>query len=102
MSKAQTSQIAHEILGYLVKHPRAQDTFEGILEWWLLEERIERRRAEVRTALAELVSDGYLLECEGKYARTHYRVNEEKYKEIAARYKSNQNSDTDARSRIDE
>ena len=104
MSKAQTSQIAHEILGYLVKHPRAQDTFEGILDWWLLEEKIERRRAEVRMALAELVTDGFLLEGEGKDARTHYRVNEQKYKEIAARYNhdSNQNSDTQARSHEDD
>jgi len=104
MSKAQTSQIAHEILGYLVKHPRAQDTFEGILEWWLLEEKIERRRAEVRMALAELVNDGYLLAGEGKDARTHYRVNEQKYKEIVARYNhdSTQDSGTHARSRIDD
>jgi hypothetical protein len=86
MRKAQTSQIAHEILGYLLKHPGARDTFEGILEWWLLEEKIERRRAEVRAALAELLGNGYLLECDGKDARTHYRINEQKYKEIAALY----------------
>jgi hypothetical protein len=31
MNKA---QISNEILAYLVEYPQAQDTLEGIVEWW--------------------------------------------------------------------
>src|SRR5262245_39788913 len=49
------SEMAFEILAYLVHHPKAQDTFEGIVEWWLLERYIERQRAAVEAAMEELV-----------------------------------------------
>ena len=46
--------LAYEILKYLVRHPQAQDTVEGIVEWWLMEQRIVNASAEVKVALAEL------------------------------------------------
>lgn len=76
------SQIAYDILGYLVEHPDAQDTLEGIVEWWLLEQQIKRQTAKVRKALAELVSKRLILERQGKDSRTHYRINRRKLKEI--------------------
>lgn len=69
------AEIAHEILAYLVEHPRAQDTLEGIVEWWLLEQEILRRTAQVQAALAELVARGLVLERQGKDGRTRYRIN---------------------------
>ena len=78
------SQIAYEILAYLVDHPEAQDTLEGIVEWWLLEQQITRQTAKVRKALAELVTKGLILERKGKDSRTHYCINRRKYKEIRA------------------
>jgi hypothetical protein len=84
MCETNKSHVAQELLGYLARHPDAQDTLEGILEWWLLEEKIRRRAFEVREALAELVRDGLLRERKGKDDRTHYRVNRRRYEELTA------------------
>jgi len=77
-------RVAHEILAYLVEHPDAQDTLEGIVQWWLLEQRIKRQTAKVKEALAELVAKGLVLERKGKNARIYYRINRRKYGEIRA------------------
>jgi len=75
-------QTSEEILAYLVEHPEAQDTVEGIVEWWLLEQGLKRRAAAVKEALAELVASRYVVERQGRDERTHYRVNRRKMKEI--------------------
>jgi hypothetical protein len=77
-------QIAYEILAYMIEHPEAQDTLEGIVEWWLLEQQVMRQTARVKQALSELVSKGLILERKGKDSRIHYRINQRKYKEIRA------------------
>ena len=51
-------QISNEVLAYLVEHPDAQDTLEGILEWWLLERQIKFQTARVKEVLSELVAKG--------------------------------------------
>jgi len=76
------SRFTHEILAYLAEHPDAQDTLEGIVEWWLLEQRIKRWTARVKEALAELVSRGLVLERQGKDSRILYRINHRKRREI--------------------
>lgn len=73
---------AYQILAYLVEHPDANDTLEGIMEWWLLEQRIKHWTAEVQRALADLVADGLLLECPDGAGRTHYQVNRHEMKKI--------------------
>jgi predicted transcriptional regulator len=78
------SQIAAAILAYLAEHPKAQDTLEGIVEWWLLEQEIKRRTAMVREALAELLAKGLVVERKGRDGRMHYRLNRHKRREIAA------------------
>ena len=83
MCETNKSHVAQELLGYLARHPDAQDTLEGILEWWLLEEKIRRRAFEVKEALAELVKSGLLRERKGKDDRTHYRVNRRRYEELS-------------------
>jgi hypothetical protein len=77
------SPIAYEILAYLAAHPEAQDTVEGIVQWWLLEQHIQRQTVHVKAALAQLVAEGLVLERKGKDARVHYRVNQHKLDEIA-------------------
>ena len=59
------SQIGNKILAYLVENPKAQDTLEGIVEWWLLEREIKFETARVREALADLVARGLILETKG-------------------------------------
>jgi predicted transcriptional regulator len=76
------SQIGNEILAYLVDHPKAQDTLEGIVEWWLLERAIKFQEAQVKKALAELVTKGLVIEQRGNNSKIHYRVNHSKFEEI--------------------
>jgi len=76
------SEIARDILAYLISNPEAQDTFSGIVEWWLLEEQIKRRRENIREALADLVSSGLIIEIVGRDSQTHYRINGERAAEI--------------------
>lgn len=76
------SQIIYEILAYLAENPDAGDTVEGIVEWWLLEQKIKRETDRVEEALAELVAKGLVLERKGENSRIHYRINQSKYKEI--------------------
>ncbi len=74
--------IANEILAYLVKHPEAQDTLEGITEWWLLEQRIRYAVAEVDGALNNLVVGGLLVTRQCADGRTYYGLNRAKEREI--------------------
>ncbi len=64
-------RIGHEILAYLLEHPDAGDTVEGIVQWWLLERKIRNEERLVREALSELVNRG-LLTVEEVY-RAHAR-----------------------------
>lgn len=82
MSITEKSQISHEILAYLVEHPEARDTLEGILEWWLLERKIKRQKDQVKEALTKLVAKGLVLEHKGGNSQTQYRINQSKYEEI--------------------
>lgn len=75
-------QIARDILGYLSAHTAAQDTLEGILEWWLLEQRIERETRRVQKVLDELVARKLISARTARDKRTHYRINRRKVKEI--------------------
>ncbi|OPY75228.1 MAG: hypothetical protein A4E65_03609 [Syntrophorhabdus sp. PtaU1.Bin153] len=77
-------QIARDILVYLSKHPDAQDTLEGIVEWWLLEQMIARHMTAVKEALAELVDRELVIEIKSADSRIRYRSNGEKHREIKA------------------
>jgi hypothetical protein len=69
-------------MAYLIEHPEAQDTLEGITEWWLLEQRIRYAVTEVDAALTNLVADGLLLTRQCADGRTYYGLNREKEREI--------------------
>lgn len=74
--------IADQILAYLVQHPEAQDTAEGITEWWLLEQQIRYAVAEVDGALNNLVADDLLLTRQCADGRAYYGLNRAKEREI--------------------
>ena len=76
------SEISHEILDYLAEHPDAQDTVEGIVEWWLLERQIRFQTARVKEVLSELVAKGLVIEQNKKGSKIHYRVNQRRFEEI--------------------
>ncbi|MGH7889531.1 MAG: hypothetical protein ACRENF_03165, partial [Thermodesulfobacteriota bacterium] len=81
------SEIKYEILAYLSDNPDAGDTMEGIVEWWLLEQRIKREAEKVKNALSELVAKGLIIENKRKSSGAYYRVNRRKYRKIQSMLK---------------
>lgn len=79
--KGRREQIARDILNYLLHHPAAADSFEGIARWRVLEEIARRSVASTEDAMQWLVAKGFL--CEEKIAggRTIYRLEAGKRKE---------------------
>lgn len=77
-------QAAREILAYVAEHPEASDTLEGIVNWWLLQQKIEYQTRIVKQALGELVEKGLLVKEMTKDSRIRYRANEEKRREPQA------------------
>jgi hypothetical protein len=53
--------IADDVLGYLLRYPEAQDTVEGIAEWWLAEQHAMRTLTAVRRAVADLEARGFVV-----------------------------------------
>ncbi|HKQ52270.1 MAG TPA: hypothetical protein VJT74_07880 [Pyrinomonadaceae bacterium] len=76
------SHLAHDILAYLAEHPDAGDTLEGIVQWWVLEQKIKRLTAGVMSALQMLVAQGLVTEHPLEDGRTHYRINRQRLYEI--------------------
>ena len=74
--------LAQDILSYLAANPGTQDTLEGIVEWRLLQRRIESRVAQIKEALADLKARGLILERAGNDSRVHYRINRRKIGKI--------------------
>lgn len=66
----------------MYEHPEAQDTIDGILQWWLLERKIKYQQTMVKDALSELVTKGYVLEHKNADSKKHFRANNNKRKEI--------------------
>jgi len=69
-STAQRSSVFYEILAYLADHPQAQDTVKGIVEWWLLEQRIKRAKTQVKAVLAQLVGEELMFARTGAESHT--------------------------------
>ena len=74
--------LADEVLAYLVQHPQARDTIEGIAEWWLLEQRIRTAVVEVEAALSDLVGQDFLIMRQCRDGRMYYGLNRAKVREI--------------------
>jgi hypothetical protein len=82
MCTSDKSRIAHDVLAYLVEHQDAQDTLEGIVEWWLIEQKIQRQKGMVEQVLGELIRKEFLEERTGLDGQTRYVINHRKAKEI--------------------
>ena len=78
------SDAAILILSYLVKHPDAKDTLEGIVHWWILRERIEQSVEKVNQTLTDLVAKEFILEKEYYNQDKMYQLNFEKVPDIKA------------------
>jgi hypothetical protein len=74
--------VAQAILTYLSDHTEAEDTIEGITEWWLLESEIKHRRKEVEAVLDRLVAESLITAHRTQDSRIRYRLNHGKINEI--------------------
>ena len=78
------SQAARAILDYLYRHPDAQDTLAGISEWWLADDKVKTRTLTIKEALDELIEKKFVLAQKGKDLQIHYRMNDQRLKDIEA------------------
>jgi Fe2+ or Zn2+ uptake regulation protein len=76
------TEFGRDILRYLARNPDAGDTVEGIVQWWLLEQQIERRIADAKAELHLLTISGFVREFRDHEGRMHYRVNPDKLAEL--------------------
>jgi hypothetical protein len=75
-------QVMRGILQYLVEHPDAKDTPEGIYKWWLPKGHSDWRKAEVQRALDLLTSKGWLTKRGTVPSKEIYGINKDKLGEI--------------------
>ena len=66
-------------MSYLTEHPEARDTLDGIVQWWLLENRIIHQTAVVKEALADLISQGLIREYTIDESKTLYSLNQSEH-----------------------
>ena len=78
------SDAAILILNYLVKHPDAKDTLEGIARWWILREQIEQSVEKVSQTLADLVAQEFIIIKKYYNQEKMYQPNLEKLTDIKA------------------
>lgn len=68
------SETAQAILDYLRRNPEAQDTVDGIVQWWLPEQHFTPRVATIKEAIQELIDAEFISEHRGKDAQISYRI----------------------------
>ena len=52
------ASIANEIRNYILAHPNAADSLEGVIKWWLMRQRFESATDRVQKALDYLIAEG--------------------------------------------
>ncbi|ULA68044.1 MAG: hypothetical protein LZF62_310118 [Nitrospira sp.] len=74
----QDADISHSILDYLVRHPGAKDTREGVINWWIAKPCPDERVA--MEALEAFVARGWILKratsSQPIYSVNHAQLNE--------------------------
>ena len=80
--KEKAREVSQHILAYLYENPETGDTFDGIVEWWLLRQRIKFETRNVSEAVTKLVSDGLIEEHERSDSRIFYRVNRTREQDV--------------------
>ena len=70
--------VAWLILGYLLSHPDAKDTVDGVEKWWLNGMEISIDATAVRGSLDHLVKLGWLLSSERQGTGIVYGLNKDR------------------------
>jgi hypothetical protein len=69
-----SADVAETILRYVIAHPDACDSLEGICDWWLVRQQRDDTRLAVASALVKLVADGWIEATTGVDGATVYRA----------------------------
>lgn len=85
-SEREDAEVEREILTFVAAHPRRGATWEGILDWWLMERALERETRRVERALTALVEAGWLRRRRDRDGRTHYALAAGREAEIRRRF----------------
>jgi len=64
-------KVASLIMEYLIEHPHAMDTAEGVASWWIRAEGLRADLATTRRVLERLAGTGYLVKI-GEGAQAHF------------------------------
>jgi hypothetical protein len=81
------TEIARRILIYLDENPDAQDSIEGILQWWLLERTVHYEKIKVEEVIEELVSRNLIVARQNAGLPIRYSLNPSKLEEIRLAYR---------------
>ena len=76
-----TFKVARQILAYLKDHPKAADTVDGIIAWWLPRQSMVKRRQVVERALHNLVNKDLIRVVDSADSRKHYQLNPDRLEE---------------------
>lgn len=76
-----TWEVSLKILNYLAENPKAGDTVDGILQWWLLDRAIIEEEDRVGRALNRLVERNLIVTVQAPDSRLHYQLNAERIEE---------------------
>ena len=83
--KERVSVVGDRILSYLLQNPEAQDTLDGIVDWWLFEQTLRHEKSLVEKALSVLVGQGLLIATSGMDSRLRYKLSPGKRDSIQKR-----------------
>jgi hypothetical protein len=72
--KNEKDLLSQRIISYLKKHPEAGDTLEGIVSWWLEQERIDRVVDDVAEVLRSLEKKGTVQVHRTQIGTTIYKI----------------------------
>lgn len=79
--ESQDAGITHSILDYLVRHPGAKDTRDGVINWWIAKPCPDEHLA--MEALEALVTRGWILK-RATSGQPIYSLNQAQLNEIRA------------------
>ena len=84
------SDVIKDILRYLITHPSAKDTVNGIEKWWLPQNIGREGKRQIIESLNLLVGRGWLLARRSLQSGTVYSLNESALVEIKEYLEKNQ------------
>ena len=70
------------ILRYVVAHPHAKDTIDGIAKWWLPKSTSPEKKRRIEETLNWLAAKGWLIARSSPQSETIYSLNENSLEEI--------------------